>query len=134
MKYIQLFVALLAACIFVVPAFSMQDNGNAIKDGKQQIEVQCPKHIMGEMTQGPQQCDCQNSMAGQVGQNFAPRSMMDGKQQTPCGQNSEMGPVGNDGPKTMMDGKQQTPCCQNSEMGPVGNDGPKTMMDNVVQK
>jgi hypothetical protein len=133
MKYIRLFVALLAACIFVVPAFSMQDNGNAMKDCPQQIDVPCPKHVMGEMAQGPQKCDCQNSMENQVGQNFAPRPMMDGKQQNQFCKNSNMGQDRNNGPHSMMDGKQQNQFCKNSNMGQDRNNGPRSMMDGKQQ-
>ena len=139
MKHIQLFVALLAVSIFVIPATSMRDNGNAMSDCKPQVELPL----------GQQQCDCPNAMAGlnnnmmddkqqkpceknaPRGQDIAPKSMMDGKMQKPCEQNAPQGQ--NIAPKPMMDDKQK-PCDQDSEKGPVEGNGPKSMMDNLVPK
>ena len=142
MKQIQLFVALLAVSIFVIPAMSMQDNGNAMRDCKPQFEL----------PQGHQQYDCPNAVAGlnnnmmdgkmpkpceqnaPQGKNFAPKSMMDGKMPKPCEQDSEKSPVGNNGEQPMTAGGHQTQYGQNPENGPVGDNGPRSMMDNVVPK
>jgi hypothetical protein len=142
MKQIQLFVALLAVSIFVIPATSMQDNGNAMRDCKPQFEL----------PQGQQPCDCPNAVAGlnnnmmdgkmpkpceqnaPQGKNFAPKSMMDGKMPKPCEQDSEKSPVGNNGEQPMTAGGHQTQYGQNPEKGPVGDNGPRSMMDNVVPK
>jgi hypothetical protein len=132
MKYIRLFVALLAACIFVVPAFSMPENGNAMKDGSQQIDGPCPNCIAGGVPECPQNCDCQNARLGPDGNN-GPRSMMDGKKQGPCCQNAKIGPDANNGPQFAMGGEQQNPCCQNARMGPDGNSGPRSMMGGEQQ-
>ena len=133
MKQIQLFVALLAVSIFVIPATSMQDNGNAMRDCKPQFEL----------PQGHQQYDCPNAVAGlnnnmmdgkmpkpceqnaPQGKNFAPKSMMDGKMPKPCEQNAPQGK--NFAPKSMMDGKMPKPCEQDSEKSPVGNNGEQPM-------
>ncbi|MDD4579702.1 MAG: hypothetical protein PHF80_03405, partial [Methanothrix sp.] len=114
MKYVQFLVALLAASIFVIPATSMQGNGNAGDDCKAQIE----------QPSGLQQCDCPNALA-------AFGIMNQGKESAPCGQMSQQGPNDNNaGPKSMMDGKQPAPCGQMSQQGPNDNNaGPKSMMD-----
>ncbi|MDD4161511.1 MAG: hypothetical protein PHW87_03430 [Methanothrix sp.] len=138
MKQIQLFVALLAVSIFVIPAMSMQDNGNAMRDCKPQFEL----------PQGHQQYDCPNAVAGlnnnmmdgkmpkpceqnaPQGKNFAPKSMMDGKMPKPCEQNAPQGK--NFAPKSMMDGKMPKPCEQNAPQGK--NFAPKSMMDGKMPK
>jgi len=117
MKYVQFLVALLAASIFVIPATSMQGNGNAADDCKAQIE----------QPSGLQQCDCPNALA-------AFGIMNQGKESAPCGQKSRQGPNDNAGPKSMMDGKESAPCGKMSRQGPNDNAGPKSMMDNVVPK
>ena len=119
MKYIQFLVALLAASIFVIPATSMQDNGNAVDGFKAQIEQPSEQ----------QQCDCPNAMA-------AFGIMNQGKQSAPCGEKmAQQGPNDNAGPKSMMDGKQPAPCGDKmAQQGPNDNAGPKSMMDNVVPK
>ena len=78
MKYIKLVVALLAACIFVVPAFSMQDNGQAMNEDKQQVGA-APQNC-----DCPKPCDCPNSMVGPNGKNSAMGPMMDGKMPAPA--------------------------------------------------
>jgi hypothetical protein len=127
MKHIRLFVALLAAaCIFVVPAFSMPENGNGMQNADQLTNGPCPDCTTGPMTQCQQNCDCQNARFGPDGDN-GPQSMMGGKMECPCGQEARMGPNGNNGPRSMMGGVQQNSCCQNenAKMGPDGNCGPQ---------
>ena len=144
MKYVQFLVALLAASIFVIPATSMQSNGNAADDCKAQIEqpsglqqCDCPNALaaFGILNQGEESAPCgQNSQQGPNENNAGPKSMMGGKESALCGQNSRQGPNDNVGPKSMMDGKESAPCGQNSRLGPNDNAGPKSMMDNVVPK
>jgi hypothetical protein len=48
MRYVRLFAALLVACISIVPALSMQDNGIALKECAKQMESPCQKSLMSE--------------------------------------------------------------------------------------
>ncbi|MCX6680655.1 MAG: hypothetical protein NTX42_09885 [Methanothrix sp.] len=94
MNYIRLLVALVAACILVMPALSMPNN---------------------EMGQGQKQCNCPNSLKDctQMGQG------QDGKE-NPCGCQKSM--MGEDG-KQMGQGQdgKENPCgCQKSMMGEDG--------------
>jgi hypothetical protein len=101
MKYVKLLMALLAVCILIIPAFSMPDFGNAVKD--------CKEPVMGGIAQGKQPCDCHKDKMGPVGDWPCPKSMMDG-----CDK-PMMGPVGDyPAPKSMMDG------CNKPMMGPDG--------------
>jgi len=118
MSNVKILVALLAACILVMPAFSMPDDGNPTvgQDGK---AANCPKPMMDNKAPAQQPCPCMNPIAGQDG-NAA------------------------DGPKPMMDNKApaQLPCpCMNGPDGkaPAGQDGkavdgPKSMMGNDDKK
>ncbi|MEL6049753.1 hypothetical protein, partial [Methanothrix soehngenii] len=45
MRYVRLFAALLVACISIVPALSMQDNGIALKECAKQMESPCQNLI-----------------------------------------------------------------------------------------
>ena len=94
MNYIRLLVALVAACILVMPALSMPNN---------------------EMGQGQKQCNCPNSLKDctQMGQG------QDSKE-NPCGCQKSM--MGEDG-KQMGQGQdsKENPCgCQKSMMGENG--------------
>jgi hypothetical protein len=113
MKYIRLFVALLAACMLVTPAFSMPNTDNQMKDGKAKIDAPCQNSFASDLSGVQQPCDCKKALSEQV---------------------PKMGQDGNNGPQSMMGGMQQNPCCQNAKMGQDGNNGPQSMMDNTVQK
>jgi len=117
MKYVKFLMALLAACMFVVPAFSMPNFGDNAKDGKALIDAPCQSQASPEDPHGPQPCDCKEKMA--------PKSMMVGKCDKPM-----MGPEGDKfGPKSMMDDK--APC----EKAPKMDDKQKKpMMDEQAPK
>ncbi len=100
MKYNRIFVALLAACIFVVPAFSMPNFENHMKDGNAQIDVPCQNPVAGDQPEFQQPCDCKKDNEG-----FGPRSMMDGKCDKPMMDNKA--PCGKQAPK--MDAPCQNP-------------------------
>jgi len=118
MKYVKLLVALLAACMLVMPAFSMPNNDNQMKYGKAQIDAPCRNQIAGNHQEVQQPCDCIRGNNGPANDKCAPRSMMDGKM--PCQkaigeQNGKEGlapmmGLANDkcAPRSMMDGKM--PC------------------------
>ncbi len=118
MKHVRLLMALLAVGILMIPAFSMPDSGNALRDGNQEIDSQCQKPVMDDARWGQQPCNCQNFVQGQDGKEFGPRSIMDDKgQDTGC-----------DNP---VMAQAQRPCdCQNPVVGNDGKEfGPKSMMD-----
>jgi len=127
MKYAKILMALLAACLLIVPAFSMPDSAKeqTNPDGRQLID---------DAGQHPNPCDCKdtNAAIGPDGK-FGPNSMMDGKeiQQGPLGKNGKLGPDDNCSPRSMMDGKeiQQGPLGENGKLGPDDNCGPRSMMD-----
>jgi hypothetical protein len=145
MKHVRLLMALLAVGILMIPAFSMPDSGNALRDGKQEIYAQCQKPVLDDARWGQQQCDCQNFVLGQDGKEFGPRSMMNDKgqdtgcnnpvmtqAQRPCDcQNPVVGNGGKEfGPKSMMDGK-----CAAAMMRHDGKEsGPKSLMDGKCGK
>jgi len=123
MKHVRLLMALLAVCILMIPAFSMPDSGNALRDGKQEMDSQCQKPVLDDAGWGQQPCDCQNFVQGQDGKEFDPRSMMnDNGQNTGC-----------DNP---VIAQAQQPCdCQNPVVGNGGKEfGPKSMMDSKCDK
>jgi hypothetical protein len=122
MKYVKFLVALLAACMLVMPAFSMPNFGDNAKDGKALIDAPCQSPAAPEDPHGPQPCDCKDKKA--------PRSMMGGKCDKPM-----MGPEGDKfAPKSMM--SEKAPCEQAPKMdepmmdekAPCGH-APKSMMD-----
>ena len=127
MKYAKILMALLAACLLIVPAFSMPDSAKELPnpDGRQLID---------DAGQHPNPCDCKdtNAAIGPDGK-FGPNSMMDGKEvrQEPLDKNGKLGPGDNCGPRSMMDGKEvkQGPLGENDKFGPDGNCGPRSMMD-----
>ncbi|MFB3765294.1 MAG: hypothetical protein ACE14P_08605 [Methanotrichaceae archaeon] len=93
MKYAKFLMALAVACILIMPAFSMPDNGVGQNDGKNKWG---PGPIMGPDGKD-NQCNCQKPMEqdNQCGCHKFVKSMMDGK----------------DG---KFDGKQNDQCkCQN---------------------
>jgi hypothetical protein len=93
MKHIGLFVALVAACILVMPAFSMPNNEMG-QNFNQMWQGQDGKQISQGQDNMQKICDCQKSMMGQ-----------DDKQKHTCyGQ----------------DGKQKTCDCQKPMMGEDG--------------
>ncbi|MGD0954900.1 MAG: hypothetical protein ABR985_21365 [Methanotrichaceae archaeon] len=125
MSNVKILVALLAACILVMPAFSMPDDGNPTV-GQNSKAVNCPTPMMDNKAPAQQPCPCMNPIAGQ-----------DGK--VPAGQDGKAV----DGPTPMMDNKApaQQPCpCMNPIAGQDGKalagqdgkavDGPKSMMRN----
>ena len=84
MSNVKILVALLAACILVMPAFSMQDDGNPTvgQDGK---AANCPKPMMDNKAPALPPCPCMNPIEGQDGKASAgqdgkaiggPKSMM----------------------------------------------------------
>jgi hypothetical protein len=123
MKHVRLLMALLAVGILMIPAFSMPDSGNALRDGKQEMDSQYQKPVLDDARWGQQQCDCQNFVQGQDGKEFGPGSMMNDKGQDKGCYN----PV--------MTEAQQPFDCQNPVMGNDGKEfGPKSMMDGKCDK
>ena len=108
MKFAKLLMALLAACLLVMPAFSMPDSE------KQQMNSQ-NQQPMGEAGNLLNPCDCK---------------AMDGKLAgpVPMGQNGDAGHRDNCAPKSMMDGKMPFPCEQNAPQDHNENAAPKSMM------
>ncbi|RQW81470.1 MAG: hypothetical protein EHM14_00900 [Methanothrix sp.] len=118
MKYVKFLVALLAACMLVMPAFSMPNFGDNAKDGKALIDAPCQSPAAPEDPHGQQPCDCKDKKA--------PKSMMGGKCDKPM-----MGPEGDKfAPKSMMDEKARC-----GEMAPKMDDKQeKPMMDEQAPK
>ena len=133
MRYVRLFAALLVACISIVPALSMQDNGIALKkECAKQMESPCQKSLMSETAPDLQQQGGTNAMADNLEGNFAPKSMMDGRQdscgQDPC-QDCRMNRNKGGVPKSMMEGKQLNQLCKMPQAGQDDKIVPKSMMD-----
>ncbi len=138
MRYVRLFAAMLVACISIVPALSMQDNGNEMKECAKQMDSPCQKSLMSEKAPDLQQQDRPNLISEIKKENSDPRSMMDGKEDPcredacgndPCGQNRQT--IGNreDAPKSMMDGKLLNLLCKKIQAGQDDKIAPVTMMD-----
>jgi hypothetical protein len=118
MKNIRILVALVAACILIMPALSMPD-----EMGQDQKKCDCP-HFMKDWTQMGQGQDgkenafgCQKSMMGEDGKQMG--QCQDGKENAFGCQKSMMGEDG----KQMgqcQDGKEKASCCQKSMMGEDG--------------
>jgi len=116
MNHIRLFVALVAACILVMPALSMPNSGM----GQEQKQFGCPNSLKDcpQMQQGQDNkektCDCQKSMMGEDGKQM--QQGQDGKEKT-CGCQKSM--MGEDGKQMQQgqDGKEKTCGCQKSMMG-----------------
>jgi len=132
MRYVRLFAALLVACISIVPALSMQDNGIALKECAKQMESPCQKSLMSEKAPDLQQQGRTNAMADNYEGNFAPKPMMDGRQDScgkdPC-QDCRMNRNKGGAPKSMMDGKQPNQFCKNAQAGQDDKIGPEVMTD-----
>lgn len=128
MRYVRLFVALLAACVFIVPAFSMPDNGIASKECAKQMDSPCQQPLTSEMAPDLSQQNRPDAMADNKEDNLAPRSMMDDGQ-NPCGENRQVERNGGDAPRSMMDGKQPGPFCERAQAGQDDKFNPKNMMD-----
>ena len=112
MNYIRLLVALVAACILVMPALSMPNN----EIGQGQKQCNCPNSLKDctQMGQGQDSkenpCGCQKSMMGEDGKQMG--QGQDGKE-NPCGcQKSMMG----------EDGKQMGHKSIKSMMGDKGRE------------
>ena len=112
MNYIRLLVALVAACILVMPALSMPNN----EIGQGQKQCNCPNSLKDctQMGQGQDSkenpCGCQKSMMGEDGKKMG--QGQDGKE-NPCGcQKSMMG----------EDGKQMGHKSIKSMMGDKGRE------------
>ena len=124
MKFAKLLMALLAACLLAMPAFSMPDSE------KQQMNSQ-NQQPMGEAGKLLDPCDCKApDVPMGPNDNSCPKSMMDGKLTgpVPMGQNGDAGHRNNCAPKSMMDGKMPFPCEPNAPQGHDENAGPKSMM------
>ncbi|RQW79855.1 MAG: hypothetical protein EHM14_07180 [Methanothrix sp.] len=127
MKYAKFLMALLAACLLIVPAFSMPDSA------KEQTNPE-GQQLIGDAGQHPNPCDCKDTDAaiGPDGK-FGPDSMMDGKEikQGPQGENDKLGHSDNCAPRSMMDGKEikQGPQGENDKLGHSDNCAPRSMMD-----
>jgi hypothetical protein len=91
MNYIRLLVALVAACILVMPALSMPNNEIVQGQVNKENPSDCQKSMMGEngkmMGQGQDNkenpCDCQKSMMGEDGKTMGHKpikSMMGDKE------------------------------------------------------
>lgn len=128
MKYTRLFVALLAACVFIVPAFSMPDNGIASKDCAKQMDSLCQQLPMSERAPDLLQEDRPNDMTDDEKRGFAPKSMMDGRQ-NPCCQDRQMDRNNGDAPRSMMDGKQPNPSGEKLQAGQDDKTNRGSMMD-----
>lgn len=135
MRYIGLFAALLAACVFIVPALSMQEDGITLKECAKQMNSPCQKFLMSEEAPDLQQQGRPNAMADNKDRDFAPKSMMDGREdpcgEDPCGQNRRMNRNRDDAPESMIDGREG-PCGWNSENPQMDKDEktpPRSMMD-----
>ena len=119
MNYIRLLVALVAACILVMPALSMPNN----EIGQGQKQCNCPNSLKDctQMGQGQDSkenpCGCQKSMMGEDGKKMG--QGQDGKE-NPCGCQKSM--MGEDGKKMGQgqDGKENPCGCQKSMMGEDG--------------
>ncbi|MBP8623460.1 MAG: hypothetical protein KBI12_01265 [Methanothrix sp.] len=129
MRYIQIFVALLALSLIVLPAVSAKDNGNAVDDNKNP----------GQMAACPHQCD---SKAPQGSMNLPgqPQSVMDEKMcgqpdKNPCDEKPEA--AQQPAPRSMMDGKMcgqpdKNPCDEKPEA--AQQPAPRSMMEKAVAK
>jgi hypothetical protein len=143
MNYIRLLVALVAACILVMPALSMPNN----EIGQGQKQCNCPNSLkyctqMGQGQDGKENpSGCQKSMMGEDGKQMG--QGQDGKENPSGCQKSMMGEDG----KQMGQGQdgKENPCgCQKSMMGEdgktMGHKSIKSMMgdkgkeDNVEVK
>ena len=82
MKYIKFLMALLAVCVLVIPAFSMSDSGNRMKDCKDQICPQCHKPIMSDRMG----TDGQNGPASMMGNENKACGCQDDKKSDGCKQ------------------------------------------------
>jgi hypothetical protein len=131
MRYVRLFAALLVACISIVPALSMQDNGIALKECAKQMESPCQKSLMSEKAPDLPQQGQTNAMADNHEGNFAPKSMMDGREgsfgEDPC-QDRRMNQNRDGAPKSIMDGKQLNPFCKMPQAGQDDKIDPEFMM------
>lgn len=128
MRYARLFVALLAACVFIVPAFSMPDNGIASKECEKQMDSLCQQPQASEKAPDLLQEDLPGDMTDDKKRSSAPRSMMDDSQ-NPCCQNRHMDRNNDDAPRSMMDGKQPGPFCERTQAGQDDKFNPKNMKD-----
>ena len=128
MSNVKILMALLAACILVMPALSMPDNGNpTIGQDCKQIPP-----TMGDGAQNSQGCTCLKPMIGPNGQDGKQiPSMMDNGAQNPQGctcQKPMIGPNGQDGqqiPPMMGNGAQNSQgcTCQKPMIRSNGQDG-----------
>ena len=133
MSNVKILVALLAACILVMPAFSMPGDGNPTV-GQNSKAVNCPTPMMDNKAPALPPCPCMNPIAGQDG-NAADVPTMDNKapaqQPCPCmnpiaGQDGKA-PAGQDGktfdgPKSMM-GNDDTKIVCLTTCKVIGQDG-----------
>jgi hypothetical protein len=119
MNYIRLLVALVAACILVMPALSMPNN----EMGQEQKQCNCPNSPkdftqMGHGLDGKEKSfDCQKSMMGEDGKQMG--QGQDSKEKSFDCQKSMMGEDG----KPMgqgQDDKEKSFDCQKSMMGEDG--------------
>ncbi|MFZ2472445.1 MAG: hypothetical protein WAW52_10950 [Methanothrix sp.] len=119
MNMIRLIVALVAACILIMPALSMPNN----EMGQDQKQCDCPNSLknsaqMGQGQDGKEKSfDCQKSMMGEDGKQMG--LGQDGKEKSFDCQKSMMGEDG----KQMgqgQDGKEKSFDCQKSMMGEDG--------------
>ena len=118
MNQIRLFVALVAACILVMPALSMP-NKEMGQDVNQMWHGQDGKQMSQFQDNTQKTCDCQKSMIGQDDKQKYTCFGQDGKQKTCDCQKSMMGEDG----KKVLEGKDgiENPCgCQKSMMGEDG--------------
>ena len=118
MNMIRLFVALVAACILIMPALSMPN-----EMGQDQKKCDCPNFMkdcaqMGLGQDGKENlADCQKPMIGEDGKQMGPG--LDGKEKGFGCQKSMMGEDGKQmGPG--LDGKEKAFGCLNPMMGEDG--------------
>jgi len=118
MNHIRLFVALVAACILVMPALSMPDKEMG-QDVNQMWHGQDGKQMSQFQDNTQKTCDCQKPMIGQDDKQKYSCFGQDGKQKI-CDCLKSM--MGENGMKVLQgkDGKENPFGCQKSMMGKDG--------------
>jgi len=129
MNHIRLFVALVAACILVMPALSMpnkemgQDGNQKQCDGDNSLKYFEHKWQGQDSKENPS--DCQKSMMGEDGQ-----KMMQGQDKKENPSDCQKPMMGEDDQKMMQgqDKKENPSDCQKPMMGEDGQKHIKSMM------
>jgi hypothetical protein len=130
MKIAKLLMALLAACLLTIPAFSMPNSENQ----QMNSQGQQPMSDTGKLLDP---CDCKApEIPTGPNEKTCPKSMMDGKLAgpAPMGENGNPGHKDNCAPKSMMDGKMPLPCDRKATQVHNENAGQKSMMENDLPR